>query len=410
MNHPPMHATIVDRSGALDATLDSSLGRDAGTASPSDELAKTAARTTVLPHVEWTGGAATLVRTSRPRFDTKRALGAGGLGEVVAAIDQDIGREVAIKRLRPHLQGTAAVGRFVDEIRTVGALEHPNILPIHDVGADEDGALYFVMPCVRGQTLESIIDQLSSGDPLAHAHWTFERRTHVFRQLLDAVAFAHARGYVHRDIKPANVMVGPFGEVFLMDWGIAKPVGAPDRPLPFDAPPQAATRTAETHAGTLLGTPAYMSPEQAKGQAIDERSDIYSLCVLFHEFLYLRHYLHDKTTMEALLAGIENAVPRTFIEKSPHQPLVPMDLAWFVHKGLAKETSKRYQTVRQMIARLDARDEGLVPIQCHVTLTKRVMREALRLLDRHPFLFSTTLAALVLGGIGLAVWRFLATH
>jgi serine/threonine-protein kinase len=407
----PLDPTVVDRSGAFDATLDSSFVEVAPPPSsePEESPSRTAGRTTVLPRIEWTGDAAMLVSTSRPRFEARRALGEGGLGEVVAAVDQDIGREVAIKRMRPDVQSPSTVARFVDEIRTLGALEHPNILPIHDVGANDDGSLYFVMPCVRGQTLASIIQQLAAGDPLAHAHWTFERRVHVFRQLLDALAFAHARGYVHRDIKPANVMVGAFGEVFLMDWGIAKPLGASDRPMLFDVPAPAATRAAETHVGALIGTPAYMSPEQARGEAVDARSDVYSLCVLLHEFLYLRHYLDHCASVEEMLAGVKETQASTFdLAAGPHQPPVPVDLAWFVRKGLAKSPADRYPSVRAMMDRLDDRDEGRVPIQCHVTFTKRVIREALRVLDRYPWLFSTTLLVGVLACIGLAIWRLVA--
>ena len=404
-------ATLPDRSGAFDLTMDSApqAGQAGVTADAGDPASvRSTARTTVLPRVEWTGDAAMLVSSSRPRFEARRALGEGGIGEVVAAVDQDIGREVAIKRLRPGMQGPSAVARFVDEIRTVGALEHPNIVPIHDVGVNDDGSLYFVMRCVQGQTLESIIERLQAGDALAHAQWTFERRVHVFRQLLDAVAFAHGRGYVHRDIKPANVMIGPYGEVFLMDWGIAKPIGATDRPADKSAAPLETGRVTATHAGAIIGTPAYMSPEQARGEPVDARSDVYSLCVLFHEWLALRHYLEDCKTVEAMLDGVQHAhAPAPSFVPNPFQPPAPMDLSWFVRKGLAKHPSGRYQSVREMIDRLDAREEGLVPIQCHVTLTKRITREWLRFLDRHPMLFTAVMAIGLIAAIGLGVWRLL---
>jgi serine/threonine-protein kinase len=389
--------TVADSSGAFDKTMDSSV---AGVAPLSSGPASaTAGRTTVLPRVQWSGDAPQLVSTSRPRFEAQGGLGEGGMGEVVAALDQDIGREVAIKRLRPEVRGQADVARFVDEIRIVGSLEHPNIVPIHDVGVDEGGALYFVMRKVQGQTLESIIERLAAGDPLAHAHWTFERRVHLFRQLLDAVAFAHGRGFVHRDIKPANVMVGHFGEVFLMDWGIAKPVKAADHARAHIDAPKKPERFTTTHVGAIVGTPAYMSPEQARGEAVDVRSDIYSLSVLLHELLCLKHYLSEQTQHE------RPASP-TFTP-SPHQPPTPADLSHFVAKGLEKDPAKRYQTVTEMMDRLDARDEGLIPIQCPITFTKRTSREVLRLLDRHPTLFMTVMAFTVLSATGLTVWRLL---
>jgi serine/threonine-protein kinase len=409
MQRSPEAATLVNQAGAFDATVDSA----AVVALPLGEsvsVRATDARSTVLPRVERTGDGATLVSMARPRFETRRSLGQGGIGEVVAAMDQDIGREVAIKRLRGDVQGAAAVARFVDEIRTVGALEHPNIVPIHDVGVDDDGSLYFVMRCVQGETLESVIERLAAGDPLAHAQWTHERRVHVFRQLLDAVAFAHERGYVHRDIKPANIMVGHWGEVFLMDWGIAKPVGAPDIPSPSTGTASATgERVTSTHVGSVLGTPAYMSPEQARGEPVDARSDVYSLCVLLHELLGLKHYLDHCSTVEAVLDGVQHAhAPAPSFIPSPHQAPAPMDMSWYVRKGLAKEPARRYQSAREMIERLDAREEGLVPVQCPVTFSKRMMREQIRFIDRHPMLYMAMLGLFVASTVALAVWRLVA--
>jgi eukaryotic-like serine/threonine-protein kinase len=394
-----------DNTAAYEATLDApsapglpppSVG---GAFSSAADLRATG-RVTVLPSVgpgvDSAASGPRSLAAARPRFEVRRALGEGGIGQVFAAVDQDIGREVAIKSLRPEMQGAAHVARFVDEIRIVGALEHPNIVPIHDVGVNDDGSLYFVMRCVQGETLESIIERLAAGDPAAHAHWTMERRAHVFRQLLDAVAFAHDRGIVHRDIKPANVMVGEHGEVFLMDWGIAKVVAS----LPSTAPEAA---------GAVVGTPAYMSPEQARGEAVDPRSDVYSLCVLFHELLCLRHYLQECKTLEAVLYGVQFAhAPMSSFVPNAHQPPVPADLSWFVRKGLAKHAGGRYQSVREMIDRLDAREEGLIPVQCHVTFTKRFTHEFLRVVDRHPLAFTSFMSLTFVAGlaaVAAAIWR-----
>jgi serine/threonine protein kinase len=395
-------ATVVDEGPAFDATLDpSSLSAPTSSTEP-----WRAARTTVLPRVDG-GGGAPIVGTSRARFEPTQRLGEGGVGEVVAAVDRDINREVAIKRLRADAQSPAAVARFVDEIRTVGALEHPNVVPIHDVGVDEKGELYFVMRRVRGDTLESIIERLAAGDPLTHAHWTFERRVHVFRQLLDAVAFAHDHGFVHRDIKPANVMIGAFGEVFLMDWGIAKPMKGAERSIPILGAAATPLRVTATHVGAIVGTPVYMSPEQARGESVDARSDVYSLSVLLHELLCLRHYLADATTLEGVLEGVKSAhAPMAGTVSSPHQPSPPFDLSWFVKKGLEKDPASRYQSVREMIDRLDAREDGRIPIQCPITFTKRSTHEFNRFLDRHPFAFMAILALGVVVAVALGVRHF----
>src|SRR5262249_60463772 len=146
--------------------------------------------------------------------------------EVVLVNDRDIERQVALKRLLPELQDPALLARFVDEIRIVGRLEHPNIVPIHDVGVDELGRYYFVMKYVEGETLESIIEKLAAGDPAYVRTYSYERRIEIFLGLLHALEYAHSHGVVHRDVKPANVMVGRYGEVVLMDWGIAKPLAS----------------------------------------------------------------------------------------------------------------------------------------------------------------------------------------
>jgi serine/threonine-protein kinase len=187
-----------------------------------------------------------------------------------------------------------------------------------------------------------------------------------------------------------------------MDWGIAKPVGAPDR-APIEAAPSG--RVTSTHAGAVVGTPAYMSPEQARGEAVDARSDVFALCVLFHELLCARHYLHDRTTIESVLEGVQNAPAHVFVVTTEAQRLpVPMDLAWFVTKGLKKDPAQRYQSVREMIDRLDARDEGDIPIQCPLTFTKRMTGLWLGFVDRHPMLFPPLALATILATLAFMTW------
>src|SRR5580700_7932832 len=147
----------------------------------------TLVRSTVLPRLEMVGTTPRLVTQGKPRYEHMRRLGEGGLGEVLGARDNDIDRDVAVKRLRPNVSSPATIARFVEEVRTIGRLEHPNIVPIHDVGVDEKGEYYFVMKYVDGETLESIIEKLAAGDPLYHAHYTFERRVRIVRALLEAL-------------------------------------------------------------------------------------------------------------------------------------------------------------------------------------------------------------------------------
>jgi eukaryotic-like serine/threonine-protein kinase len=385
-----------------------------------------------LPKVKREGDDAipVLAVDDRDRYQHQKELGAGGMGEVIKAVDNDIGRDVAVKRLFPDANADPeAVERFVEEIRIVGQMEHPNIVPIHDVGVDGDGRYFFVMKYVEGETLESIIDKLKAGDPVYHARFGFAQRVAIFMGVLEAVHYAHSRGIVHRDIKPANVMVGPFGEVMLMDWGIAKRVGTPDPPLltvakaepaasDVDAAAGAKTmrsadpRVHPTQNGVLIGTPAYMAPEQAAGLTVDERSDIYSLCVVFHEFLGLGHYLADCANLGALLAGVMGRNAESLgHQPSEHQPPVPADLVHFVRRGLEKVPEDRFQTVGEMLVRLRARQDGDIPVECPVTFAKQGVNEVGRFVDRHPYAAMTALFAIpvtALGGIAYALWHWLA--
>jgi serine/threonine-protein kinase len=399
-----MNRTLATDSFGLEATVAST--DHPGVASAPRQSVTLPTRSTVLPRVEMVGATPRLVAQEKPRYERTRRLGEGGLGEVVGARDNDIGRDVAVKRLRPDVTSGATLARFVEEVRTIGRLEHPNIVPIHDVGVDERGEYYFVMKYVDGETLESVIDKLAAGDPDTHARYGFERRVQIMTALLDAVAFAHAKGIVHRDIKPANVMIGAYGEVVLMDWGIAKRLRGDDAPVEGSPVPHghgAAKRGAlfATVAGEIIGTPAYMSPEQARAEAVDERSDLYSLCVVFYELLCLRHPLANKQTLGEMLEGVKKETPPLAgLVHSPHQTPAPMDLSWFLRKGLAKAPGDRFASATEMLARLSDRAEGTCPVNCHVTFMRMMTVGATRFVDRHPLLasllfFSGVLAAIV---------------
>ncbi len=369
--------------------------------------AASARRSTVLPRVEWAGDKPNVVPFERERFEELRPLGQGGMGEVVLLKDHDIERMVALKRL-PEASDLDRVLRFVEEIRTVGQLDHPNIVPVHDVGIDHLGRYYFVMKHLQGETLESIIDKLRQGDRAAHARFTFPMRVEIFRGVLNALAYAHRKGFIHRDLKPANVMVGPYGEVTLMDWGLARRVRTPEGSAPAAQAPGSApsslreAASLQTQLGAVVGTPFYMSPEQARGQhdAVDARSDTYSLTVLFHELLFLRHYLDGRESLAEVLEGVQKAPSPAFLaDSNPHQPPVPSELRWFLHKGFSKEPEQRFQSADEMMLELQGVMEGRIHVQCQRTLMKRGLHEMLRSVDKHPVLLTTactTAAAVVL--------------
>ena len=319
---------------------------------------------------------------SSERFLGIERIGEGGEADVWRAFDRDLGRMVAIKRAH-----RIDVNRFAAEVRTAGRLEHPGIVPVHDIGVDADGHPYFVMRLVEGESLERIIERLAAGEPDAHQFYCFEQRIQLFRRLCDAVAFAHARGVLHCDIKPANVLVGRHGEVFLTDWGIACATTAPA-------------------SNQVAGTPAYMAPEQTVAGPLDARTDVHGLAALLYEWLTLRTYIPtESVSLVDVLRAIpahRPAHPTDLV--SPHQPRVPMDLGWFALRGLERDPARRYPSVDAMLERLERRAEGRVPIQCSQTFFKRLLGELIRLVERRP---TALPIAIALGVIVYAVTALL---
>ncbi len=345
----------------------------------------TFARTTVLPgptHVE-----------EHSRYEPLRTIGEGGMGEVVLVRDHDIGRQVAVKRLKASANERSAVLRFAEEVRTVGLLEHPGIVPIHDVGVDEAGQHYLVMKYVEGETLENIIERIRDRDPETLARYPHSDRAALFLSLLKALRYAHQKGVLHRDLKPANVMIGKFGEVMLMDWGIAKRSQreASDVASTEDDVTPDPDRLVQTAAGSLLGTPMYMSPEQAMGRKgeLDARSDIYSASLLFLELMTGEHpYASKRNLQELILAQLKEPVGHDVIRKLAAPAGMPMEYAYVIQRGLEKDPANRYASVEEMENELRAIASGKCAIRCHVTFGKRAGQEALGWIDRHPLAYT----------------------
>ncbi len=212
------------------------------------------------------------------KYQIVRMLGRGGMAIVYLAHDRELDREVALKVLDlPEAAGDLAL-RMVREAKIVARLEHPGIVPIHDVGILPENRVFYAMKYVRGERLDQ------------YARESLPERLRVFQKICEAVAFAHAQGVIHRDLKPENIMVGDFGEVLVMDWGLAKVLDDRESAMPVagfvKSSPVGRTDPRTDH-GVVMGTPAYMAPEQASGQTekLDERTDVYALGAILYFLL-----------------------------------------------------------------------------------------------------------------------------
>ncbi len=291
---------------------------------------------------------------SRRRYERIELVAAGGMGEVWRVLDRDLGRELAQKRLKTRSRDPRLLRRFLAEAKLTARLEHPGIVPVHDSGIDADGSLWFTMPLVRGENLARILEPNREFLPEA---------LEALLKACDAVAYAHARGVVHRDLKPANILLGPFGEVYVVDWGLARSSAsrAIERSGSVDAAPAGPS---DTRHGDVLGTPAYMPPEQAAGGAdsSDPRVDVYALgAVLWHVLAGRPPYIAVAGTsvIEALLSG-----PPESLSSAAND--APAELASIAEKAMSRDPAQRYADVRELAEDLRAFLAGRV-VRAHRT-------------------------------------------
>ncbi|MFW6023392.1 MAG: serine/threonine-protein kinase, partial [Myxococcota bacterium] len=258
--------------------------------------------------------------TPEERYQRRKLLGRGGIGEVHLCHDRHIGRDVAMKLLRPATEETSfssATVRFVREARVQGQLEHPAIVPVYELGVTPDGVEYFTMKRIGGQTLESILHGLRTGDSALRRAFPRNKLLQIFRQVCLAVEYAHVRGVVHRDLKPANIMVGHYGEVYVLDWGIAKVMPGEGSTIHPGVPEE---RTLD---GQILGTVGYMPPEQLVGDArLDARADVYALGSILFEILTLQP-LHLGASSAELMRSTQLGANARATERAPDRDVPP---------------------------------------------------------------------------------------
>jgi serine/threonine-protein kinase len=227
------------------------------------------------------------------RYRLEEEVARGGMGLIVRVHDRVLGRSLALKAIHEHLAGHPDMARrFLDEARIAAGLQHPGVAPIHDLDQLADGRPFFTMKLVQGRTLADLLEQRTSpSDDLP-------RFLLVFEQLAQTLGYAHAMGVIHRDLKPANVMVGGFGEVQVMDWGLAKVLATPAKPQAAEFAACGLASPDATQAGSVLGTPAFMPPEQARGEIdrLDERADVFGLGAILHVILTGQPLYHGDST------------------------------------------------------------------------------------------------------------------
>jgi serine/threonine-protein kinase len=273
-----------------------------------------------------------------PSYVIRRELGRGGMSRVFLAEETALRREVVMKVLMPRLTEGMSGGRFSREIRVASRLQHPNIVPMHTAG-DANGLPYYTMPYVRGESLRA---RLGAGPiPLADA-------IDILRDVARALAYAHGQGVVHRDIKPENILLGD-GAAVVADFGIAKAISVA-RAEGGDVVRRLSIDTL-TQPGTSLGTPAYMAPEQALGDDVDHRTDLYTWGVVAYEILAGRHPFAGKPSGQAVIAAHVTEVPTPLWIVAPH---VPRALATLVMSCIEKEPPRRPESAEAIARALGA--------------------------------------------------------
>lgn len=328
-------------------------------------------------------------------------LGLGGMGRVWRAEDRELRREVALKELRPELAAREEFrARFLREAQATGQLEHPNIVPLHDLGLSGDGTPYFTMKLVRGESLESVIARLSSGDAEAHRQFSFGRRLGIMREVCDALDYAHSRGVLHRDLKPSNVMLGPYGEVMVLDWGIARRLSEG-----LEEVSEGVSEPGRTEVGQFLGTLGHAAPEQMLGDPVDARADVYAVGVLMYHLLALRPpYAPSQDLVQRML---EEDPPTADQFLHPVQGRVPREVSRIIERAMHRDLSLRYGSAAELRKDLQDYLDGQAAVVCVPTGLKRGVYRLARWIDDYPFLMILLLTLLVMVPIVEAVVIFM---
>lgn len=259
----------------------------------------------------------------------------GGLGRIIEAHDKQLDRTVALKELLAN--GGEAEARFAREALITARLQHPAIVPIYEAGRWANGKPYYAMKLVSGRSLDKVIEEKT----------TLNERLALLPNIIaiaDAVAYAHEQKVIHRDLKPSNVMIGPFGETIVIDWGLATDLTKTNVTRAESPSPYEAATSGLTVVGTIMGTPEYMPAEQAEGKQVDERADVYAIgAILYHVLTGASPYVGRSAD-----AVLERVIKQKLVPVNKHEPDVPGELATIVHKAMARNPADRYSTAKEL--------------------------------------------------------------
>ena len=302
-------------------------------------------------------------------FVDEGEIGHGGMGVVRRVFDPRLLRRTAMKHLDPFLSSRDLVQRFIEEAQVTGQLEHANIVPVHEFGVDDSGALYMSMKLVRGSTLWDMVREM--GDARLDSDKLGDL-IQVLIKICQAVAYAHSRGVIHRDLKPSNIMVGEYGQVTVLDWGVAKVIGAEEGAVKLG---RALSETLD-RSDQLIGTPAWMAPEQALADhaAVDERTDVFAIGAMLY-FVLTAHTPYQGHTLpqQIWMAQSGEIVPA---EKLEIDRSLPMALLRIAMKAMSKDQADRYGTVTELGDELERFLRGTWSLpQCKWAKGEIILRE-----------------------------------
>lgn len=332
------------------------------------------------------------------KYDEFMPMAEGGTCVIQTCLDKNLNRVVVYKTLHPHLaDDEIETARFVREARVTAMIPHPGTVPLYEIGRDREGHPYFTMKKLEGRDLRSILADLAARQRKTLAAYPLQRMIDVLISASQTVAYAHKQGVIHRDIKPANILVGEFGEVTVIDWGLAKIKGedTPEAALPPVGKPGISLEL--TQPGRRFGTPLYMSPEQARGENTDERTDVYALGILLFEILAGQPLVFGNDLDDVLQQILERPTPIPSEVASKRE--IPGELEAICLRCLAKNPDDRYPDVTALVTDLQAhRDDAPEKVEAY----EGRWYDPFRRLQRR----NLALASALLGAAAGAIWMW----